>query len=445
VTAGALAVVLALAPLSLSQSDGERVRARGDASLDSPRGVVEEDVTAPPRLAATGPSPPSEVLTADAGAAPLSPRAENVEEGASTSSARTESGESVQPERSRGPLLHQPRAPGEGERGRVVLTITGDGEGQPALAASTRELLSRLGLAVEDSDDPAALAKVSMELGSGECTLSVTDASGRLAFFRRLARGGSTSLLVESAAHVVQSAVEELVLASERPPPRTELPPPSPPPPPPTIEVPARVPPPPPPERVGIDLSAFLGARLFGGASVSFSGGLSVALAARLGSFRPSVALSAAWQPLGPISTEVQPEGQTQSVQLDGQVVSARLVPSLDLFRGRTWSLELGVGGGADIFVVSARLVGLPLRGEPPRAHVGVAPVATVQLTARFAVARSADLFVRLGLDADPAPLRFVADFGPDREPVYQPMLLRPTLVFGFSLSPIGTPYPGAP
>jgi len=48
------------------------------------------------------------------GPAEAQPALGRAEEGASTSSARTDSGEAVQPERSRGPLLHQPPLRGEG-------------------------------------------------------------------------------------------------------------------------------------------------------------------------------------------------------------------------------------------------------------------------------------------------------------------------------------------
>ncbi len=349
---------------------------------------------------------------------------------------------------------------------RVLLRMAASIDEAGALDASLRELLTRIGGSLDvrrvdriDLDDPAtfdrapepALAVVWLDMrGTGAASVAIADGrSGRVVLRRQIERRGSSGMTIEALAHVIQSAVEELADT-----------PPSPPPPPPPAPTPTSAPAPspqvtlppiavagtPPPDRVapaevsaahwGLDLGGFFGGRLFGGGSnLVVGGGGAAGLSARRGPWRPALWL------VGEYHVAFEVPGDLVTVQT--QVLSLRLVPTLQIAGGRSWLIEAGVGGGADIFFTTPRSADLPA-ARLSSSSTTVWPTVTAMVAAHLAVAKTADLLLAVSLDGDLAPHRFVTEEGGVHKGVFEPWRFRPALLFGFTFAALGpAPYPG--
>ncbi|MBL8954020.1 MAG: hypothetical protein JNK82_24800 [Myxococcaceae bacterium] len=306
---------------------------------------------------------------------------------------------------------------------RVTLIERGDEARTATFRASLRELLERLDVTIDATEGPA-LAAVEADFTEPGARLTIVDGAGREVLVRRMAPA-SPSLQAEAAAHVVQAIIEELLTAAAAPPPR------SPEPPRPvarpmvqTIIAPA----PNAPEdtrRFGIDLGGFFGGKALGGPPATFGGGLDVALAYRVGGFRPGLHLRGGYD--APFTVE------GDWLDLRVSAVPLRALVSLDVLSGDAWRLEAALGGGADLFVTSAAAAQLP----PHRLKPGLspAPVLSALVGGHVALASSVDVHLALAADVDLRPPRFITD---DRREVFTPWRVRPSLVLGFSFNVLG-------
>ncbi len=306
---------------------------------------------------------------------------------------------------------------------RVTLITQGDATRAQAFTTSLRELLSRLDVSLDGTDGPA-LAAVEADFTEPHVRLTVVDGTGRQVLVRRMPPAATTALQAEAAAHVVHAIVEELLAAPQEPEPPPD-PEPAPPPLVQTLVVPAAAPRPPDDRRFGIDVGGSFGGKALGGPPATASGGLELTLSYRLGRFRPAVHLSGGYDAPFTISSD----------WLDLRVadVPLRLFVSLDALGGDAWRLDVGLGGGADLFVTnpsSAQLI--PERLRPT---VSPSPVLSAVVAGRVALASSVDLSLALAADVDLRPPRFVTD---DRNEVFTPWRVRPSLVLGFSFNVLG-------
>jgi hypothetical protein len=313
----------------------------------------------------------------------------------------------------------------EPPRGRVTVTVTGAGP-RVAFLASARELLGRLGVALDEAGGEGPLVgAATVELGTEECTISLSDQTGKLSFFRRVPALGSPALLVEAAAHVLQSAVEELLFSGLRKPRVVKAPAP-----PPVVEQPGPAPAPPPQPAPGLDLAAFAGGAYLGtGAPLAVGAGLAVSGVVRHVTLRPALTLSAGYRP------PVDIAGSAVTIAL--QMVTLRAVASVIVLSVARFQLELGAGGGGDLSIVVGRLPGLPSPRQP-RTVVDVAPMATGQVTARLGVNRAAEFYVSFALDLDFNPPAFATEINGRRETIFSPWRVRPAVAIGFSFGVAG-------
>jgi hypothetical protein len=321
------------------------------------------------------------------------------------------------------------------EPARVSLSTLGDASRVEKFTASLRELVSRQSVALEvrhvDAGEEPAFAAVQADFSSPtECTLTVIDAKGRIVLLRRIDQTDTADLLAEAAAHVVYGVVDELL---NIPPPRQANVPPSMPP---MLEagVAAAAPVAPKPEGPwGLEVGAYFAGRELG--LVSAGGGVEVALTRRIGRFRPGLML------LGTYQAPLEVTGFLVTLQL--QQVSPRLAVTLDILHGRTARLDIGLGGGADVFLVSSIPHDLPPEQAPPRPPF-ISPVLTALAVGRVAVARSVDVYLGFTLDVDLRPPSFSTYQNMQPTSVLDPWVLRPSLVVGFSFSALGVdPYSG--
>ena len=328
----------------------------------------------------------------------------------------------------------------EARGGEVALAFEGAEEHRVAFSASLAELLSRLGLGLAAAGAPGSLATVAVDWTSpSEGVLTVSEPSGRVVLLRRLPRTEKPAVGLEAAAHIAQAVVEELREQARRKP----------------FKVAQSQAPGAPGDapvaaleassagdgraeqgRVALDVGAFVAGRLFGGdAPVAFGFGLTTAVALGTVRFRPALWLHVGYH--APF------ENSNDWAQLTTHALAFRLVPKAGLFGGDNWRLDAGLGGGADLFISRVRSSVLPpqLLG-PPRADA--APILTALVAGHLGVARSADLSLSFTLDVDLAPRRFVVNVGGSPEELFNPWRVRPALLLGFSLSPVGPdPYRG--
>jgi hypothetical protein len=321
------------------------------------------------------------------------------------------------------------------EPARVSLSTLGDAPRVEKFTASLRELISRQSVALEvrhiDAGEEPAFAAVQADFSlPTECTLTIIDAKGRIVLLRRLEQTDTADLLAEAAAHIVYGVVDELL---NIPPPRQANVPPSMPP---MLEA-GLTPTPPAPEKPqgpwGLELGAFFAGRELG--QISAGGGLEVSVTHRFGRFHPGLLLLGTYQ--APL------EIRDSFVTLQLQQVSPRLAVTLDLFHGRSARLDLGLGGGADVFLVSSWPTNLTQQNAPPRPPF-VSPVLTGLATGRIAVARSVDVYLGITVDVDLRPPSFTEHRDIGTISVLDPWVVRPSLVIGFSFSALGAePYAG--
>jgi len=330
-------------------------------------------------------------------------------------------------------------------RTTVQLVLAGNAEERAAFEASLRELAGRLGLRLEvrtvervDLGDRGGLARESPALATVWVDLAATDRaatvlvegrSGRIVLEREVTRGPtsasgerSSAIVVEELAHIVHAAVEEMAEQERN---RPQAPPP-----------PADPPKPPRDESAGwgLDAGALAGSRMFGtGALFVVGGGVTVGVASSRGAFRPELWLS------GTFHVPYEVKGSMVDVQFSA--LALRLSPTLRLFGGSSWLVEAGPTAGVDVLWSSPRSSTVPaskLRGD----RVDASPVVGGLITGRLGVAKVADVFLQVALDADLAPQRYVLRVGKDTEGVFETFRLRPSLSLGFAFNLVGSsPY----
>jgi hypothetical protein len=338
------------------------------------------------------------------------------------------------------------------ERTRVTLVTQGDSARASDFQASLGELLARLQLQLDvrgDADAGApegeALAAIEADFSEPDaCKLTVIDWLGRTVLVRRLQRAASAELQAEAAAHVVQSVVEELIVQARWKPPVVEPPPLDAPP----LETVAPVETTPAPEPggpLGLDVGAFFGASsYFNGATVIFGGGATVSLALEVGRFRPMVTLLGEYHGAFGEAPKDASGNPISLFLVEVQTAAARALFSLDVLRGDAFRIDVGLGGGADIFWTKSTSQTLPAPWLQQRTDAD--PVVTLMVAGRLAVASSVDLYLAVLLDADVWPLQLMTMARHEQTPAvfYSVFPVRPALALGFSFNTFGRdPYGG--
>ncbi len=338
----------------------------------------------------------------------------------------------------------------------VDVSLAASDEDARALQGSLHELLSRLeielDLHVADHIDRAASGSASTANGPLPITLVGIDLTtdpveiyfrdaktGKLLGRREVPKNAAANLTIETTAHIVQSAVEDItaepVAAPKHENPNPPAPPPSNPNPPIAIQPPA----PPPPDRIlepkssvpwGLDVGAFCdGNYVASNVGLVVGGGGAVLFALKRGNLRPALQISGSYH--------ASFEPSDAYVDDNMKLLSLRLIPNLQLFGGESWSIDAGVGGGIDTFITSPGSATVP----GTFVHDGrtyIDPIATATVTAHFAVASSADLFLSFALPADLAPHRYLDEFAGASNTVFLPARVRPAVAFGFEFTALG-------
>lgn len=333
-------------------------------------------------------------------------------------------------------------------RSRIVeVTVRGEERDASPLVETIRELLGRHQLTVVTSGEPeAALARVRVELpaagGSGSAAVEVVSGPrGRVVLRRAIPIESGSAIGREAIAHVVQEAVEAELLGAETPPPAPSA---SAPPdggaPPGAVETP-RVPPPPadrPREGERSARSALvLDITTFGGVGPVAAGsgpvprvgaGAAVGVASR---FRPSIGLLFA----GAFAFDRDSELVTASTS----ILSARMLPGLELARSEHFTLDVALGGGVDVITVDPRSESLP-RSAVAGASTRWSPVGTAMIGTRIDVVPRVVFLVAATVDVDPIRRSYVVARGGAAESLVGPWAVRPALVLGFAFTALGPP-----
>jgi hypothetical protein len=303
------------------------------------------------------------------------------------------------------------------------LKLDGPSEERADLEASLRELLGRLRVSVEAGDGPA-VARIAITLGPRVCTVSILDRQGTQVVSRQVPRLASAPVTLEAVATVVHSAVEELADQARAPAPVAA---------PPTSQPPlvALVQ----PEAssaarpAAVELGAFITGRAFGAtAPLVLGGGLGAAL--RLGSvgpWTPRLGLAASWS--GPF----EGGGGSAWMQIAVQTVSLRLLGSARLALTPTFSLEGGVGAGADLFVIEGRRTGSLPPGSFDTQRLEASPMLAAQVGVRATITRTTTLTATVGADLDLMPRRYVTLVQGVRDVLFETWSVRPAAQLGFS------------
>lgn len=326
---------------------------------------------------------------------------------------------------------------------RAVVYCACEADDAEKLQASLAELLTRLGIAltlervtrIEVSEsatftkEQVALAWVDIRKDDIDITLGFRkrDSASLLLVKRKLERANGAPLALEAAAHVLQAAIEDALEAEKAadvaPPVEKELP----------------------KEResdprrgVALDVGAAFGGRAFGSdAPFVFGGGALAKLSASRGQWSPALSFSGTFH----VAFNVE----TPLLQVQTQVLSLRLLPSLTFLEGSSWSLEGGAGGGVDLFFATPRSSIVPMSALR-HTQVDPAPILTAFVTARLGISESADVFLTLGADADLAPSRYVTETNEKHTEVFTPGRIRPFVLVGFAFTAFGPkPYAASP
>jgi hypothetical protein len=119
-----------------------------------------------------------------------------------------------------------------------------------------------------------------------------------------------------------------------------------------------------------------------------------------------------------------------QSVELSTSVWSARVEPSLELIRSGLLRLDVGGGGGVDVFVVApvSSVPGAELNGH----QKDVSPVISALLSGSLATSATSRLVVAGMLDYDLQPRRYLVEQGAQTVVILEPWRVRPALSLGF-------------
>ncbi len=331
----------------------------------------------------------------------------------------------------------------------VRVIVAGDDDHATALDKSLREMLSHLAVVVEtrraervELDDAAALAVPSDALAtawvdllpSAHATLVLVDGAGHVIERRIVPSDGSLEIAVEAVAEIVYASVEDIAPQKEPPAITTQTE---------SLAAPLEVEPVVTPEvhdavqaratgSVRVAAGGFVSSTtVSGSAPVILAGGIDVGASYTRSSLRPTLRAS--------VSVAIPFEVAGPLLAVDVYAMSARLTPTVRLFGGRTWFIEAGAEGGADVFWVTPRSTGLPRRfidGETTNAS----PIVGALVGGRFALGPRADFVFALAADVDLAPHRYVIHDGASTDVAFEPWLVRPTLVLGLDFTLAGAP-----
>jgi hypothetical protein len=341
----------------------------------------------------------------------------------------------------------------------VEVSVIANDDDARALEGSLHELLSRLEIELDlhvtnqidrapngtpsTSSDVPPIALVGVDLTTDPVVIFFHDArTGKLLGRREVAKDASANLTIETTAHIVQSGVEDITASAPPPPPKPENPNPpvNPNPNPPIAIAPPMAPQ---PDRLapkkssvpwGLDVGAFAdGNYMAAGTGLVVGGGGAVSFALKRGNFRPALQISGSYH--------ASFDASDSYVEDNMKLVSLRLIPNIQVLGGDSWSVDTGLGGGVDAFITSPGSATVP----GTFVHDGgtyLDPIATATVTAHFAVASSADLFLSFALPADLAPRRYVDDVAGTSNTIFLPARLRPAIAFGFEFTAAGkSPY----
>lgn len=250
---------------------------------------------------------------------------------------------------------------------------------------------------------------------------------------RTLARAGSSAVVVEEVAHLVHATLESELLGAPQPPP--PLLPPTAPPPPPAVG--AAVPPvdgkdegaahrghPP---SLALDAAAFVDGRMLAHDSrTTFGGGGAVVVSSAI-RFRPSLWLSA--------SIQAPFEESGPGLTLQTTVSSFRAIPAVQLLGFRVLQVDLGAGGGADLFHLTPENPRYPFVGPLPPPSTHVDPVFTGQLIAHLRLGPTARLLAGLDIDWTRGQRKYEVETPSGSTAAgVQPWTVRPAALLGFCI-----------
>ncbi len=348
----------------------------------------------------------------------------------------------------------------------VAVSVAGSAAEAAKLEGVLGELLGRLGATVAlrlvdrlDQTPPPppqdAVAWVGIDVTTEQRALVtvIGRSAGVPALWRVLERSGSRQILLEEAAHVVHTAVEGVLAA------RPSTPKPSPaatpepvdappkPAPPPQLSPPpdgdgdgpsragpaARHPPadsPPPPDPLwGLDATALLaGHGIADNAGVVFGATGALSTGYRHGPWRFGGWLTAEYRvPFDIDESDASPRAQA---------VALRTFPTVGLVQTESLVLDLGIGGGIDIFTVDYRFQNSEGRGQS-QTSTKISPIVTSMLIFQVALVDNVQLTTLAGIDIDPSRPELEVRRGlPDEA---KPWVVRPTLMVGVSFTMVGT------
>ena len=312
------------------------------------------------------------------------------------------------------------------ERPLVVLQFKGDEGARIAFTASLRELLGRVGVTLSDTaertDSNDILGEAEVDWSAlEEGTVRVRDAGRREVLVRRISKGASGALALETAAHWVQAVVDELAHPLAPPvaaPPVREV----------EAVVAAALPPAAP--IVGFDTGVFVLGRALGNeASLAAGAGVHATLSLDIAGLRPSVWLLAQYQ------IPVVVPGTL--IDLRVQAFQTRAGLSVSPLRGPSWRIDLGFGAGLDVTHAQPTGGGIP-GGRLTPARWDVTPILSSLIVARIAAARTVDFHVAFALDVDLQPRRYLARVGGADEVLYSGWLVHPALLLGGNFNLVG-------
>jgi len=344
----------------------------------------------------------------------------------------------------------------------VSVSVAGSAADADRLDAALRELLGRLGASLSlqrvDHIEHAAgrpvvgaAAWVGIDLTAADrAVVTVVDtAAGAPVLWRVLEHSGSRQILLEEAAHVVHTALESVLAALPTRDPGEPVTEPAVP-----TTAPAQQPtttpttkapleatsPPPPPTRPvatepaeravwGMDAAALLGGHGIGDAAgIVLGGAAALSAGYRHGPWRAGGWLTAEYRvPFDIDDSAASPRAQA---------VALRSFPTLAMFQTHLVALELGVGGGIDIFTVDHRFEDALGRGRS-QSSTKISPILTGMLVLHLAVVDNVQFVTLAGVDIDPSRPRL--EVRHDLPEDATPWVVRPSLMLGVSFTMVGT------
>jgi len=346
-------------------------------------------------------------------------------------------------------------------RGFVEVAVAASDDDTAALVDALRELVGRLGLGLHavradappwgsgpastDRDERARVFIDNRFADRIEITASaVRDGAASAPVTRTVPRAESTSIVVEQVAHAVHATLESLLSIgtdAAAPPEANAVP---------TVQPPAMAPPtvpaadasPPRPLRrrsgFSMDAAAFASGRgMASNVGAVVGGGGAVNFAAWPGPWRPRLWIG------GSYNAAFSTQDATDGVALATAVTSIRAIPSIELLERSVLQIDVGVGGGVDVFHAVPGSAGLNLAGQavtPESTTTRSDPVLTGQLVARIRVVSSARLLVGVGVDYDMDRRRYTVQYsGGSSTAVLEPWLVRPSAMIGLCVPLVGT------